>query len=58
MAKKDDVKVEASEPVKAEVKPEPKIEFKQVNLGVSTINDHEQRITVLEAEMAKLNAKN
>jgi len=33
---------------------EPKIEVKQVTLGVTTINDHEARITMLEAKIAGL----
>jgi len=52
MAKKvvEDVQVETV----AEVKAEPKIEVKQVTLGVTTVNDHEARITMLEAKIAGL----
>jgi hypothetical protein len=55
MAKKvvEDVKVETVKPEEQAIA-EPKIEVKQVNLGVSTINDHEQRLTVIEAKIAEL----
>jgi hypothetical protein len=39
------------EQAKKEVK-SPVIEYKQVPCGASTVNDHERRITILEAKLA------
>lgn len=52
MAKKTEP-IEIVEAV-VEAKPEPKIEVKQVNLSVLTVNDHERRITELEAKIWEL----
>ena len=38
-------------PVKEEAKPV-EVEVKRVTLGVPTINDHERRITILEAKLS------
>lgn len=56
MAKKtEEVKPNEQAEVKLEINPPDYVKpVKEVRLGLSTIQDHEERITILEAKLAEL----